>query len=60
MRNPPCLPQISALTLQQGMPPLQNLAVRAHHFPLISILLQGIYIPPLIPSSLRAYAPLLW
>ena len=52
------LPRLSALPLQQGVPPLNPLDVHAPH-PL-SILIQGIGLPPLLPSAESAYAPLLW
>ena len=52
------LPQLSYLPLHQGVPPLWHLAMR--HPPLISISLQGIVIPPLLPSSVSACDPLLW
>ena len=58
LSKPAPLPQLSALPLQRGVPPLQPLTMRAPH-PL-SISLQGLGVPPLLPSAARAYAPLLW
>ena len=62
--EPDPLPQLSALPLQQGVPPLQNLAVSdpppLPPPPNLSISLQGIGVPPLLPSAVRAYAPLFW
>ena len=52
------LPQLSALPLQLSMPSLQPLAM--NDSPPLSVLLQGIGVPPLLPSVVRAYAPLLW
>ena len=60
MRTPPPLPQLSALPLQRGVPPLQPLSMRALPRPQLSVFLQGIGVPPLLPSAVRAYDPLLW
>ena len=51
-------PQLSALRIQQGMPPLQSIAMRAP--PPLSVSLQGLGVPPLLPSAVRAYATLIW
>ena len=63
--NSPPLPQLSALPLAVCTPipqlsslPLQQGVMRAH--PLISVLLQGLGVPPLLTSAMHAYAPLLW
>ena len=56
--NPLPLTQISALPLQLDVLPLQPLAVCAHPHPL-SVFLQWRGKPPLLPSTLRAYVPLL-
>ena len=47
-----------ALPLQRGVPPLQPLTMRAP--PPLSVSIQGLGVPQLIPSDARAYAPLLW
>ena len=54
------LPQISAFTLQQDVPPLQPLSVRALHPPPLSVSFQGIGVHPLLPSAMHAYDPMLW
>ena len=56
--NPPPLPQILAFPLQRDMPPLQPLSTCAPPPP-ISVSLQGRGKAPLLPSTLRAYVPLL-
>ena len=56
--NPPPLPQLSDFPLQRGVPNIQPLAMRGP--PLLFILLQGIGVPSLLPSAVRAYDPLLW
>ena len=56
--DPDPLPQISALPLQRGVPPLQTLAVCAPTPPPISVSFQGLVVPPLLPSAVRDYAPL--
>ena len=58
--NPPLLPQLLALPLQQDLPSLQPSAVCAHPPHLLSVSLQGLGVPPLIISAVRAYAPMLW
>ena len=50
----------SSLRLQQGVHPLWPLSLRAPPPLPISVPLQGLGVPPLLPSSMRAYAPLLW
>ena len=45
--NPPPLPQILASTLQRDVPHLQPLSVRAPPPPPLSVLLQGLGVPPL-------------
>ena len=60
LSEPAPLPQLSALPLQQGIPPLQPLSVCAPPPPPLSVSLQGLGIPPILPSAVRAYAPLLW
>ena len=58
---PSPLPQISALPLQRGVPPLQPPAMCDPTTPpSLSVFLQGIGARPLLPSALRAYAPLIW
>ena len=57
LSEPAPLPQLSALPLQRGVPPLQPLTLRAPT-PL-SVSLQGLGVPPLLPSAARAYPPLL-
>ena len=52
------LPQLSDFPLQRGMPTLQTLATCAP--PPLSVLLQGIVVPSLLHSAVRAYAHLLW
>ena len=62
--NPSPLPQLSALPLavhtplQRGMTPLQSLSVRAPL--LLSVSLQGLGVPHLLSSAMRAYFPLIW
>ena len=56
--EPDPLTHISALPLQQVIPPLHPLAVCAP--PHLYVSLQGLCVPPLLPSAVRAYAPLLW
>ena len=58
LAEPDPLPQLSALPLQRGVPPLQPLVMRAP--PPLSVLLQGIGVTPLLTSSVHAYAPLFW
>ena len=58
--EPDPLTQISALPLQQGVPPLQPLAVRSPPPPPLSVSPQGIGVPPLLPSAVQAYATMLW
>ena len=40
------------------MPPLQPLTMRDP--PPLSVSLQGLGVPPLLPSAARSYAPMLW
>ena len=47
--KPSPLPQISAVSLQQGMPNLQPLAMRATPPPPLSVSLQGLGVPTIIP-----------
>ena len=56
--NPPPLPQILSFPLQQGVPPLHPIYECAPPPPL-SVSLQGQGQPPLVPSSMRPYVPLL-
>ena len=49
---------ISDLPLQQGVPPLQPLAVR--DTPPLSFLLQGTGFTPILPSAVCAYVSMLW
>ena len=58
--DPDHLPHILASPLQPGVIPLQPLAMRYTPPPPISVSLQGKGAPPLLPSALHAYAPLLW
>ena len=58
--EPDPLPQLSALPLQRGMPLLQPLAVHDPPPPTLFISHQGLGVPPLLPSAVRAYAPLFW
>ena len=58
--EPAPLPQISAFTIQRGVPPLRLLAVHAPPPPLLYVLLLGIGLPPILTSAVRAYAPLIW
>ena len=60
LSNPAPLPHISALHLQLGVPHLQPLAVCAPPPPPLSISLQGLGVPPILPSAVRAYATLIW
>ena len=55
--EPDPLPQLSALPLQQDVPPLQPLSVCAPN-PLY-VLLQGLGVLPILTSAVRAYDPLL-
>ena len=57
LSKPAPLPQLSALPLQRGLPHLQRLAM--HSTLPLSVLLQGIGIPPLLPSAVHPYSPLL-
>ena len=56
-------PHHSSLNLQRGVPRLQPLSVHAPPppppTPPLYVLLQGISVPPLLPSDMRTYAPLL-
>ena len=52
--------QLLALRPQRVVPPLQLLAVRDPCPPPLSVLLQGLVVPPLLPSAVCAYTPLLW
>ena len=56
--DPTPLPHLSALSRQQGVRPLQPLYVRDP--PPLSVSLQWIGVPPLLPSAVHAYAPLVW
>ena len=56
--NPPPFPQILAFPLQRDVLPLQTPAAQAPPPPL-SVLLQGRDEPPLLPSTVRAYVPIL-
>ena len=58
--EPAPLYQLPALSLQQGVPPIQPLDVRATPPPPLSVSLQGLGVPSLLYSDVRAYAPLLW
>ena len=58
--EPAPLTHISALHLQRVVPPLQSLAVHAPPPPPLSVSIQGLDIPPLLPSAALAYAPMLW
>ena len=42
------------------MPPLKPLALYAPLPPPLSVLIHGLGVPPLLPSAVRAYAPLIW
>ena len=55
-----CAYSSSSAFLKRGVPPLQPLAVCAPPHPLISVSLRGIEVHPLLPSSMRAYDPLIW
>ena len=57
--NPSPLIQILALPLQLNVPPLQPLSARAPPPPL-SVLLQGRGKPHLLPSTVRAYVPMIY
>ena len=57
--KPTPLPNLSALSLQRDVPTLKPLDVRAT-LPLLYISLQGLGVPHFIPSSVHAYATLLW
>ena len=59
LSDPDPLPQLSALPLQRGVPTLQPLAMCAPPPPPLSVSLQGLGLPPLLPSAVRAYEPLL-
>ena len=54
------LPQLSALPLQRGVTPLQPLAMCDPCPSPLSVSIQGIGVTPILPSAVRAYAPLLW
>ena len=56
--NPPPLPQLLSVSLQQDVLPLQPLSVRDPPPPL-SVLLQGRGKPHLLPLTMRASVPLL-
>ena len=58
--KPASLPQLSALPIQQGVPPIQPLDVRPPPLHPLSVLLQGLGVTPLLDSAVCAYAPLLW
>ena len=58
--EPAPLPRISAFPPQQGVPPLYPLAVRDYLPPPLSVSLQWLGVPPLLPSDVCAYARLLW
>ena len=56
--HPTSLPQLFAFSLQQDVPPLHHLSTCAPP-PLISVSTQGRGEPPLLPSTVRAYVPLI-
>ena len=58
--EPDPLPEISAFPIQRGVPPLQPIARYVSPPPPLSVLLQGIGVPSILPSAMRAYDPLLW
>ena len=60
LSEPAPIPILSDLPLQQGVPTLQPLAMRAPPPHKLFVSIQGLGVPPLLPSAVRAYAPLLW
>ena len=60
MNTPPPLTQLSTLPLQQGVPPPHPLGMRAYPYPPLYVSLQGIGLPPLLPSAMLTYTPMLW
>ena len=56
--EPDPLTHILAFPFQRVVPPLQPLSMCAP--PPLSVSLQGLDTPPILSSSVRAYAPLLW
>ena len=57
LSDPAPLPRLSALPIQRGVTPLQPLAMRAPPPPSVS--LQGLGVPPHLPSALCTYGPML-
>ena len=57
--NPPPLPHTLAFPIRRDVPPLQPIYVCAPPDPSLSVSLQGRGKAPLLPSTLRAYVPLL-
>ena len=58
--HPAPLYHLSALSIQQGVPPLQPLAMCNPPPPKLPISLQGLGVSLLLLLAVRAYSPLLW